>query len=1015
MLTTARKMSRSSVARRLILYVVLFSSFITLLITVFQLYRDYDNDIGLIESQLQQVQNVHLKSLTATLWASDAKELRTHLEGISRLRDMQFLEIRDKDRVWVSLGIPQSTNVMSRRYPMVYRHRDRDIEIGTLTVVASLDGVYQRLIDKAWMILASNAIKTFLVAGFILLIFYTLISRHLTRIAEFTGDLDIHRLDKPLKLDRPARRSDRRDELDLVTDAINRMQDTLRESLTALQHSEQRQRMLARVSPVGIFRSDAQGNCVFTNERWRELAGLTEEQALGQGWSRALHPDDRERVFEEWCRAAESKTPFHSEYRFLHPDGRVSWLMGAAQPELDARGDVVGYVGTVTDITDRKQAEEALRESERRLNYAQRMAHIGNWELDLINDKLWWSDEVYHIFGVEPGRFEITYQAFLSAIHPDDREWVEAAYAESVENKTPYNIEHRLKMPDGTIKHVQERCETFYDDDGKPLRSVGTVQDITSRVVMEEALRRSQKMDAIGQLSGGIAHDFNNQLGVVVGYLDFLKDYAASDEKARRWVDTATKATLRCMDLTRQLLACSRERISTDRVLNINDSLRDLEDMIARSVTPEVEVQYFLIDDLWPVNIDPGEFQDAILNLVINARDAMPNGGKLLIETSNKRLGTGYTASNPDVSPGNYVQLMLSDTGTGMDRDTLEHIFDPFFTTKPEGQGTGLGMAMVYGFAKRHGGNVKVYSEQGVGTTVRLYLPRADEPSEQAADDPGRTDELPTGHERILIVDDETDLLTLAEQYLNDLGYHTRTAENAHQALDRLASGEHFDLLFSDVVMPGGINGYELAHQATQEHPELKVLLTSGFTSKTIAHNGLVRFSTHLLDKPYRKADLAQRIRLVLDEDSTFANQQQRARDMENPLDNRTILVVDDEPEVQELFRLNLERLGCNTLSASDGREAVARYRQAQADGKPIDAVILDLNLPGGMDGREIAAELRAMDPRTKLIVASGHSESPEMTRCEDYGFDAALEKNFNRQRIRQVLEQLLSGLRPGQ
>jgi len=353
---------------------------------------------------------------------------------------------------------------------------------------------------------------------------------------------------------------------------------------------------------------------------------------------------------------------------------------------------------------------------------------------------------------------------------------------------------------------------------------------------------------------------------VIIGYLDFLHNYTANDEKPHKWVDVATRATLRCMDLTRQLLAFSRKQTREKTVINLNVMLTELETMVKRSVTPEVDVQYFLADNLWQTEINSGEFQDAILNLVINARDAMPNGGNLLIETSNKTLDADYAALNFEIKAGDYVQLMLSDTGTGMDKETLEHVFEPFFTTKPEGKGTGLGMAMVYGFVKRYGGYIKIYSEPGVGSTMRLYLPRSTESEPTIIVHNKQQAESPTGSESILIVDDEVDLLQLASQHLSDLGYRTHTAENAAQALKVLAQDKNFDMIFSDVVMPGGMNGYELAQQATQQQANLKVLLTSGFTLKAAADNNLARFATHLLNKPYRKAELAQRIRLVLDE-----------------------------------------------------------------------------------------------------------------------------------------------------
>ncbi len=380
---------------------------------------------------------------------------------------------------------------------------------------------------------------------------------------------------------------------------------------------------------------------------------------------------------------------------------------------------------------------------------------------------------------------------------------------------------------------------------------------------MEDALRRSQKMEAIGQLSGGIAHDFNNQLGVIIGYLEMLESYSANDEKPLKWIATASHAAQRCVTLTQQLLVFSRNKAKHKVVVNLNETIKDMDNMLAHSITPQVEIQYFLADNLLPVETDPGEFQDVILNLVINARDAMPNGGKLTIETCNKKIDADH-ANLHQVKVGEYVQIKLSDNGVGMDKETQERMYEPFFTTKPEGEGTGLGLAMVYGFAERFDGYLEAYSELGAGTSFQLYLPSST--AVQSADDTDTQEpEMPTGNETILVVDDEADLLQLACQYLSDLGYHIYHAENAAKALEILTEENNIDMLFSDVVMPGGTNGYQLAQQATQQRPDLKVLLTSGFTSKTIAQNGQAMFSEHLLNKPYRKAELAQRVRRVLD------------------------------------------------------------------------------------------------------------------------------------------------------
>ena len=650
-----------------------------------------------------------------------------------------------------------------------------------------------------------------------------------------------------------------------------RLRQANEESRRQLQKSEARVRLLLDSTAEAIYGIDTEGNCTFANPACAQLLGYdSPTELLGRNMHELIHhsyPDGSAYPVQE-ChiyRAFQEKRGSHIDDEMLWRKDGTGFAAEYWSHPIFEDGECVGAVVTFLDITERKQAEKQLREKEQRLAEAQRMARIGSWELDLTNNKLEWSDEIYRIFEIDPEKFSASYEAFLQAIHPEDRERVNAAYTESLKNRTPYRIEHRLRMPNGAIKYVHEYCKTYYDAEGNPVRSLGTVQDITERVSMEEALRRSQKMEAIGQLSGGIAHDFNNQLGVIIGYLDFLQDRFANEEKPRQWINKATTATLRCMDLTRQLLTFSRRRQKKKVVVNLNTVINDLNTMIARSVTPEVEIQYFLAEDLWQTEVDPGEFQDAILNMTINARDAMPNGGKLLIETTNKILDEGYTAINPGVKAGEYVQLMLSDTGTGMSREVLEHVFEPFFTTKPEGKGTGLGLAMVYGFVRRYDGYIKIYSEPGMGTTIRIYLPRTTSAAPVTTIETSQEAVLPRGNETILVVDDEVDLLQLADQYLSDLGYRVHLAKNATEALKTLAGDETIDLLFSDVVMPGGINGYELAQKAEELQPGIKILLTSGFTSKTIAKNGLARFSTNLLSKPYRKQDVVQRIREVLD------------------------------------------------------------------------------------------------------------------------------------------------------
>ena len=390
-------------------------------------------------------------------------------------------------------------------------------------------------------------------------------------------------------------------------------------------------------------------------------------------------------------------------------------------------------------------------------------------------------------------------------------------------------------------------------------------EEIEGRRLAEDAQRRSQKMDAIGQLTGGIAHDFNNILAIILGNIEILKSKIPDDDKLLERIETINKAGLRAADLTKQLLSFSRSQAAQLTVTNINQAIGEMDSLIARSLTPEVEVEYHFADKLWLTEIDSGDFKDTLLNLCINAHDAMAGHGHLIIETRNTTLEAEYCVQNTDSTPGQYVELSVSDNGEGISAELQERIFEPFFTTKDQGKGTGLGLAMVYGFIKRSGGCIKVYSDPGIGTTFRLYLPRAhgEEPLNEQNDEAAEI--LPRGQETILAVDDEAMLLELTRESLETLGYRVLIASGGKQALQRLDEEPNIDLLFSDVVMPGGINGYELAEQATASRPNLKVLLTSGYTEKVMHRNGYARFNDNLLSKPYRQSDLAHQVRLILD------------------------------------------------------------------------------------------------------------------------------------------------------
>ncbi len=416
-----------------------------------------------------------------------------------------------------------------------------------------------------------------------------------------------------------------------------------------------------------------------------------------------------------------------------------------------------------------------------------------------------------------------------------------------------------------------------FNDEGDVDGLGAIVTDITDRKLLEESLRRSQKMDAIGQLTGGIAHDFNNILGIIMGNLEILEPYVKHDEHARMCVESAYKGASRGAELTRNLLGFARTSAGTQMIVSLNKFISGMESLITKSLTVSIKINMQLNENLWSVKIDPGELEDTILNLSLNARDAMPAGGAITIKTSNVSIDEEYVRDHPLATTGEFVMLSVNDNGQGMTSDICIKCTEPFFTTKKTGKGTGLGLSMVYGFVKRSGGHMNILSEPGKGTSVNLYLPRViehidnDASSEDVAF--GQHTRFQHGRETILVVDDEQALVDIATSNLHDLGYKTVQANNSKQALNILKSNDTIDLLFADVIMPGEMDGYELALSAQKLYPSLKILMSSGYSNRNdefVDNSGVKRSTSQykLLKKPYNKSKLSAHIRQALDSET---------------------------------------------------------------------------------------------------------------------------------------------------
>jgi len=727
----------------------------------------------------------------------------------------------------------------------------QDTDYGYILIQVStkeINQILERQINQAAIILLILLLASFILAWMIQQYFSNPIQQLVQALLNAA-----EKLDYSVRLP-----NTRKDEIGDLFRGFNSLQNKIEEEKKAL-HDQQF--AFDQHCIVGI--TDTKGTITYANDRFVKISGYSKDELIGKNnriLKSSFHDDN---FFKDMYQTISAGEIWTGDICNKAKDGYEYWVATTIVPLMGESNKPLSYIAMQTDITVQNKAEANLAR-------AQKMVHIGSWELDLIRNDLHWSAEIYRIFEIDPAKFKATYEAFLDVIHPEDRAKVNEAYKRSLENRLPYEIEHRLLMKDGRVKIVKEQCETFFDETGKALRSIGVVHDISNSKHTEEALRRSQKMDAVGQLTGGIAHDFNNIMGIILGNIELLELLKITDSKILSRIEPIKITAQRAAKLTKQLLAFSRRKAEQLAVTNINNLLASMKSLIEHSVTPEIEVGYQFTENLWLAKIDPGDFQDTILNLVLNSRDAMSNSGNLMIETRNTHLDEKYCAHNPGVAQGDYVEIIVSDDGRGIEPEQLQRIFEPFYTTKAEGSGTGLGLAMVFGFVERSKGHVKVHSEINDGTTFRVYLPRTYSVNEDMeAIKQNVKNDLPQGNETILVVDDEAGLRELAKESLQMLGYKIITASDGNEALKILDETSGIDLLFSDVVMPGGVNGYELAVLTERKYPQIKILLTSGYTNKAVIKNDQSklewdRYENDLLRKPYTRKDLASRIRKIL-------------------------------------------------------------------------------------------------------------------------------------------------------
>jgi len=649
----------------------------------------------------------------------------------------------------------------------------------------------------------------------------------------------------------------------------------------ALRESETTYRALFEGSPDAILLADpATGIILDANPAASRLLARPQENIVGLR-QYEIHPPQRNtfsrEAFSQHIEETRERGESHPiENTVARPDGSEVPVEVLAQL-VTIKGKKV-LQGVFRDISERRKTERTLRGSEERLRQAVRVSQIGIFDHDHRTDTIYWSPQQREIYGWGPDE-PVTLQAFLDRVHPGDRERIALAVRQAHDPAGDgfFDVEHRIVRRDSSIRWLTTRSQTFFDGEGDgrhPVRTIGAVRDTTENKQAEEEreklqaqLIQAQKMESVGRLAGGVAHDFNNMLSVILGHAEMT--LRGLDKTSPLYDDLRNiqRAAQRSADLTRQLLAFARRQIVVPRVLDLNATVEGMLNMLHRIIGEDIKVVWVPVRGSWAVKIDPAQVDQLLANLLVNARDAIAHEGKVIIETKNVVLDDAYCAGHRGFVPGSFVMLSVSDDGCGMGPEVLTHLFEPYFTTKGIGEGTGLGLATVYGIVKQNDGFIDVYSEPGKGTTFNIYLPRC-ESKVISVPEEGPEHAAKGGTETVLLVEDEPMILELSKDLLEDLGYTVLIARTPGEAIN--LAGKHagqIHLLMTDVIMPE-MSGKDLAGRLVSLYPDLRTLFMSGYTANVIARQGVLEKGIHFMQKPFSMHELAMKVREALESSS---------------------------------------------------------------------------------------------------------------------------------------------------
>jgi PAS domain S-box-containing protein len=743
-----------------------------------------------------------------------------------------------------------------------------------------------------------------------------------------------------------------------------------------LRAREERYTTLAAAAAHLVWTTDATGGITDGVPAWMTFTGQSADEAKGRGWLQALHPEDREPAGEVWKKALETRSPYKTEYRLRRHDGEYRVLAARGAPVADAEGTVYEWIGTATDITEEKQAEILRRTSEKKYRGIVEGAPEGIWIIDPDNRTTFANPRLAQMLGWSEE--EMSGRSLFDFL---DEEGRQSAVENLACGRRGVAVQFDLNLLNKEGHDLQTRASTvpLFDEAGQYCGALALIIDLTEQELMGAQQQQAEKLHALGQLAGGVAHGLNNFLTVINGYSELLLGTVPRSSPLHESVAQIKKAGEQAVGLVSPLLAFSQGQILWATVVDLNEVVTEVKKTLGGQLGEDIRLETVLSPSLGPIEVDAEQLQHVLMNLGANARDAMPNGGRLVIETQNVDLDESYAAKHLGLKPGPYVHLTVSDSGAGMTAETLAHLFEPFFTTKSQGQGSGLSLATAYGIVKQSGGSIRVESELGKGSTFHVYLPRMGESVTVPEQGKPAVTTL-RGAETILVVEDQEEIRKLAQVVLKSYGYKVVVAANGWEALlysERHAGPIH--LMLTDVMMPG-MTGQELADRLKPLRPEMEVVFMSGYVENGMVQPGTLHAGAGFLAKPFSPDALAKKVREVLGP----------------PRSAGKVLVVDDEAGVRGFLRMVLDSVGYEVLEANDGEQALK-----QLDGEEVDLIIVDLETPD-QQWLEKMRLLQKRQPDLRVIALSGTLGDEFLRAAEQLGAQVTLAKPI---RADQLLE----------